>query len=60
MSLDFTWTTLLHLQPDLWPTVKHGPAELSGGGQREAGVVELVAVVTDADLELDGVVDVLE
>ena len=42
------------------PTVKHSPAELGGGGQREAGVVELVAVVTDADLELDGVVDVLQ
>ena len=42
------------------PTIKHSPAELGGGGQREAGVVELVAVVTDADLELDGVVDVLQ
>lgn len=57
---DFTWTTLLHLQPDLWPTVKHSPAELGGGGQREAGVVKLVAVVTNADLELDGIVDILE
>lgn len=45
---------------DLGPTVEHSPAELGGGGQREAGVVELVAVVADADLELDGVVDVLE
>lgn len=44
----------------LWPTVKHSPAELCGGRQREAGVVELVAVVADADLELDGVIDVLE
>lgn len=42
------------------PTVKHSPAELGGRGQREAGVVELVSVVTDADLKLDGVVDVLE
>lgn len=41
-------------------TVEHGPTELRGGGQREAGVVELVAVVTDADLKLDRILDVLK
>lgn len=40
-------------------TIKHSPAELSGRGQRQAGVVKLVAIVTDADLKLDGIVNVL-
>lgn len=33
-------------------TVKHCTAVLSGGGQRLASGVQLVAVVTDADLKL--------
>lgn len=41
-------------------TIEHGPAELGSGGQRQAGVVKLVTIVTDADLKLDGVVNVLE
>lgn len=35
-------------------TIKHSTAILSGGGQRFAGGVQFVAVVADADLELDG------
>lgn len=35
-------------------TIKHSTAILSGGGQRFAGGVQLVAVVADADLKLDG------
>ena len=34
-------------------TIKHSTAVLSGGGQRFAGGVQFVAVVTDADLKLD-------
>lgn len=34
-------------------TIKYSTAILSGGGQRFAGVVQFVAVVTDADLKLD-------
>lgn len=34
-------------------TIKHCTAVLSGGGQRFAGGVQFVAVVTDADLKLD-------
>lgn len=41
-------------------TIEHGPAVLRGGGQGQAGVVELVAVVADADLKLDGIVHVLQ
>lgn len=55
-----TWTRRRSTWHGCWPTVKHCSAELRGGGQREAGVVELVAVVADADLKLDGVVDILE
>lgn len=51
----FTWTKLAQK-----PTVKHSSAELRGRGQREAGVVKLVAVVTDADLKLDSIVNVLQ
>lgn len=40
-------------------TVKHSTAILSGGGQRLAGVVQFVAVVTDADLKLDWFTGVL-
>lgn len=40
-------------------TVKHSTAILSGGGQRLAGVVQFVAVVTDADLKLDWFAGVL-
>lgn len=40
-------------------TIKHSPAELGGRGQRQAGVVKLVAIVTDADLKLDGIINVL-
>lgn len=42
------------------PTIKHCSAELGGGGQREASVVELVAVVADADLKLNGIIHVLQ
>lgn len=41
-------------------TIKDRPAVLGGGGQGQAGRVELVAVVPDADLELNGIVDVLQ
>lgn len=41
-------------------TVKHCTAVLSGGGQRLAGGVQLVAVVTDADLELHGLSWILD
>lgn len=41
-------------------TVKDRPAVLGGGGQRQAGGVELVPVVPDADLKLDGIVHVLQ
>lgn len=40
-------------------TIKHSPAKLGGRGQRQAGVVELVAIVTNADLKLDGIINVL-
>lgn len=40
-------------------TIKHSPAELGGRCQRQAGVVKLVAIVTDADLKLDGIVNIL-
>lgn len=40
-------------------TIEHSPAELGGRGQRQAGVVKLVAIVTDADLKLDGIINVL-
>lgn len=41
-------------------TIKDSPAVLGGGGQRQAGRIELVAVVPDADLELNGIVDILQ
>lgn len=41
-------------------TIKHSPAELGRRGQRQAGVVKLVTIVTDADLKLDGIINVLE
>lgn len=41
-------------------TIEHGPAVLRGGGQGQAGVVKLVAIVANADLELDGIVHVLQ
>lgn len=41
-------------------TIEHSPAELGSGGQRQAGVVKLVTIVTDADLKLDGIVNILE
>ena len=41
-------------------TVKDRPAVLGGGGQRQAGRVELVTVVPDADLKLDGIINILE
>lgn len=41
-------------------TVEHGAAVLGGGCQGFAGAVELVAVVADADLELDGLARVLQ
>lgn len=41
-------------------TVKDRPAVLGGGGQRQARGVELVAIVPNADLELDGIVHILE
>lgn len=34
-------------------TIKYSAAILSGGGQRFAGGVQFVTVVTDADLKLD-------
>lgn len=40
-------------------TIKDCPAVLGGGGQRQAGCVELVPIVPDADLELDGIVHIL-
>ena len=36
-----------------WLTVKHCTAVLGGGGERLAGVVQFVSIVTDADLKLD-------
>lgn len=65
------WETGLRVQPlsAVWVpcgcvasslTIKDRPAVLGGGGQRQAGGIELVAVVPDADLELEGVVDVLQ
>lgn len=41
-------------------TVKNGKAVLSGRRQRLAGRVQLVAVVPNADLELDGLTRLLE
>lgn len=41
-------------------TIKDGKAVLGGGRQRLAGRVQLVAVVPDADLELDGLTWLLE
>lgn len=41
-------------------TVKHSPAVLGGGGQGQAGVVKLVPIVANADLELDGAINVLQ
>lgn len=41
-------------------TIKDCPAVLGGGGQWQTGRVELVAVVPNADLKLDGIVDILE
>lgn len=41
-------------------TIKDRPAVLGGGGQRQAGGVGLVAIVPNADLELDGVIGVLQ
>lgn len=43
----------------LGDTIEHSPAELGGRGQRQAGVVKLVAIVTDADFKLDGIINVL-
>lgn len=40
--------------------VKDCTAILSGGGQRQAGHVELVPIVPDADLKLDGVIHILQ
>lgn len=40
-------------------TIEHSPAELGGRGQRQAGVVKLVAIVTNAHFKLDGIVNVL-
>lgn len=53
-----TWAPSRHAASGL--TVKDRPAVLGGGGQRQAGVIELVAIVPDADLELNGIVDVLQ
>lgn len=47
-----------HTAPSL--TVKDRPAVLSGGGQRQTRRVELVAIVPNADLKLDGIIHVLE
>lgn len=41
-------------------TVKYSTAVLGCGCQRHAGGVQLVAVVTDADLELDWLTGLLE
>lgn len=41
-------------------TIKHCTAVLSGGGQWLAGGIQLVAVVTDADLELHGLSWILD
>lgn len=41
-------------------TIKDRPAVLGGGGQRQAGRIELVAVVPDADLELDCIINILQ
>lgn len=70
-SGNFPWETGLRVQPlsVVWVpsrcvasslTIKDRPAVLGGGGQRQAGRIELVAVVPDADLELEGIVHVLQ
>lgn len=41
-------------------TIEHSPAELGGRGQRQARVVKLVTIVTDADLKLNGIINVLK
>lgn len=41
-------------------TIEDRPAVLGGGGQRQAGGVELVAIVSDADLELDSIINILQ
>lgn len=52
------WAPCRHVASGL--TVEDRPAVLGGGGQRQAGVIELVTIVPDADLELDGIIDVLQ
>lgn len=42
------------------PTIKDCPAVLGGRGQRQAGGVKLVSVVPNADLELDGIIHILQ
>lgn len=57
----FQQTILEHFTPlQSTLTVEHSAAVLGGGGQGFAGGVELVAVVADADLELDGLPRVLQ
>lgn len=53
-----SWVPSRHVASGL--TVEDRPAVLRGRGQRQAGVIELVAIVPDADLKLNGVVHVLQ
>lgn len=46
--------------PSASPTIKDCPAVLGGRGQRQAGGVEFVSIVPNADLELDGVIHILQ
>lgn len=46
--------------PSASPTIKDCPAVLGGRGQRQAGGVEFVSIVPNADLELDGIIHVLQ
>lgn len=41
-------------------TIKHSKAVLSGGGQGRAGGVQFIAIVTNANLKLDGLTWLLE
>lgn len=42
------------------PTIKDCPAVLGGRGQWQAGGVEFVSIVPNADLELDGIIHILQ
>lgn len=46
--------------PSASPTIKDCPAVLGGRGQRQAGGVEFVSIIPNADLELDGIIHILQ